>query len=351
MTKFSQRVFGQTPDGQDIIIYTLTNGKGSQIEISTFGAAIVSVRVPDHNGAMADVCLGYKDAATYIHDDAASGKTVGRVTNRIANGRMTIDGKEYQLETNNGPNHLHGGTDGWGNRNWTGKVDGERLFLTLKSDDGDQGYPGEVNAEAIYTFDDNNNLEIEYNATTNKTTPVNMTNHIYFNLSGDGSGTILDHELRLNCAKVLEMNSNQIPTGKLLDTAGTVMDFKNYRAFGPGLHDNFNYLRACRGYDHPFVVDNWKPGKLCDVGELRDPRTGRKVTVKSTQPSVMVYTGNWLGGKDAVAKSGAPYIDYAGVALECQGFPDAVNHPEFPSVVLHPGEKYHHRIIYTFGCC
>ena len=200
------------------------------MKISNFGAAIVSVTMPDREGRMADVVLGYKHPEGYFFDGAASGKSVGRCANRIASGRMTIEGKEYSLEVNNGPNHLHGGTKNFANRLWESRVETNRVVMSLLSEDGDQNYPGELNVEAVFDFDDDNALEITYLAKTDKTTVVNLTNHVYFNLAGDGSGSILDHELRLNSSKVLEMNDKQIPTGKLLDAAGTPQDFRQFRS-------------------------------------------------------------------------------------------------------------------------
>ena len=262
---------------------------------------------------------------------------------------MTVEGKDYVLEVNNGANHLHGGTKNFANRIWESRVETNRVVMSLISEDGDQGYPGELCVEAAFDFDDDNALEITYLARTDKTTVVNLTNHVYFNLAGEGSGSVLDHELRLNSSKILEMNERQIPTGKLLDAAGTPQDFSQFRSFRPGIDSEFNHIRDFKGYDHPFVVDGWKPNILGEVGCLREPRSGRSVTVLSSQPSVMIYTGNWLAGGCPETKSGGRYADYDGVAMECQNYPDAVNHPEFPSPLLHPGETYCQKIVFRFG--
>ena len=304
MVTIEQHVWGMTPEGEAIILYTMRNDKGAEVKISNFGAAIVSVTMPDREGRMADVVLGYKHPEGYFFDGAASGKSVGRCANRIASGRMTIEGKEYSLEVNNGPNHLHGGTKNFANRLWESRVETNRVVMSLLSEDGDQNYPGELNVEAVFDFDDDNALEITYLAKTDKTTVVNLTNHVYFNLAGEASGSVLDHELQLNCSKVLEMNDKQIPTGKLLDAAGTPQDFRDYRPFRPGIDAEFNHIRDFKGYDHPFVIDGWQPNILGEVGELREKSSGRCVKVLSSQPSVMVYTGNWLAGGCPQTKSG-----------------------------------------------
>lgn len=344
-----QHVWGMTPEGEAIIRYTLRNAQGAEVQLSNYGAGILSVTVPDREGRMADVVLGYKHPEGYFFDGAASGKSVGRCANRIAFGRMSIEGQEYALEVNNGPNHLHGGMKGFANRVWESRVETNRVVMSLTSDDGDQHYPGELNVEAIFDFDDDNSLEITYLAKTDKTTVVNLTNHVYFNLAGEGSGTILDHELRLNSSTALEMNDRQIPTGRALDVAGTPQDFRTFRPFRAGIDSEFNNIRNFRGYDHPFPIDGWAPNILCEVGELREPVSGRRVEVFSSQSSVMIYTGNWLAGGCPETKSGGRYADYDGVAIECQNYPDAVNHPEFPSPLLHPGELYCQKIVFRFG--
>ncbi len=350
MIQIEQHVWGATPEGEAIILYTLRNDRGAEVRISNFGATIVSATMPDREGRMADVVLGYARPESYFHDGPAAGKSVGRCANRIALGRMTIDGKAYQLEINNGQNHLHGGTKNFANRVWESRVETNRVVMTLLSEDGDQGYPGELTVEAVFDFDDDNALELTYRARTDRTTVVNLTNHVYFNLAGEASGDILDHELQLHSSQVPEMNEYQIPTGRMLDVEGTPQDFRTFRAFRPGIDAAFNRIRDFRGYDHPFAIDGWKPGILGEAGTLRDPKSGRTVTVLTSQPSVMIYTGNWLAGSPET-KSGGRYEDHAGVAIECQNFPDAVNRPEFPSPLLHPGETYCQKIVFRFGTC
>lgn len=349
MVDIEQHVWGATPEGEAIILYILRNERGSEVRLTNMGAAIVSVKFADRNGKIDDVALGYRDAESYIGDGACSGKSVGRVANRIARGRMTVEGVEYSLEINNGVNHNHGGSKGFANRLWESRVETNRVVFSLTSDDGDQNYPGELNVEAVYDFDDEDSLEVTYLAKTDRTTPVNMTNHLYWNLSGEGSGTIHDHELRLNCSKVLEADATQIPTGRLLDVEGTPMDFRTFRRLGDGIDSEFNRIRDFRGYDHFWVLDGWRKNILSEIGELRDPKSGRCVRVLTSQAGTMVYTGNWLSGGCPVTKSGGRYEDWAGVAIECQNYPDAVNRPEFPSVLLHPGELYCQKIVFRLG--
>lgn len=341
-----QNVWGATPEGEAIIIYTLKNALGSEVQLTNVGAAIVSVKYADRDGNIDDVVLGYRDAMSYFGDGAASGKSVGRVANRIAGGIMTVDGVEYRLEINNGPNHLHGGSKGYANRLWESRVETNRVIFSLVSEDGDQGYPHEVSVEAIYDFDDENNLEITYMAKSDGTTPVNLTNHVYWNLAGESSGTIFDHELQLNASKVLDMNEVQIPTGKLLDVKGTPQDFTAWRRLGQDIGSIYNHMDLFRGYDHFFVVDGWQKNILGEVGSLRCEKTGRVVEILSSQPGCMVYTGNWLSGGCPITKSGGRYEDYAGVAIECQTHPDAIHHDNFPSILLHEGELYCQKIVF-----
>lgn len=345
-----QHIWGSTPEGEGIILYTMRNERGSEVQLCNIGASIVGVKFADRNGNIDDIALGYKDPLSYIGDGAASGKSVGRVAGRIARGQMTIEGVEYRLEVNNGPNHLHGGSKGFANRYWEGRVETNRVVFSYVAEDMEQGYPGELVVEAIYDFDDEDNLEITYLAKSSKTTVCNLTNHLYWNLHGEGSGkTILDHELKLNCSEVLEMDTVQIPTGKLLAVKGTALDFTEGRVFGDEIDSEFNNIRNFRGYDHCFKVDGWQKNILGEVGELRCEATGRKVTVLSSQPAAVLYTGNWLAGGCPKTKSDKYYDDYAGVAIECQAYSDAVHHPHFPSIELQAGELYCNKIVFKLG--
>lgn len=343
-----QQIWGITPEGDAIILYTMTNSSGASIKLTNYGAAIVSIIVPDSKGVMADVALGYGKWQDYVSDGPAMGKSVGRYANRIARGKFTLDGKEYRLAVNNGPNHLHGGPSGFQNRVWDARVETNRVVFSYISAAGEEGYPGELNVEACFDWDDECNLEITYFAKTDAATIVNLTNHVYFNLKGDGQGDILDHELQLNCEFFLPTDSTAIPTGVLENVEGTPMDFLNAHLIGERIEQDYIHLTYGKGYDHCWAIAGYKKGKMSYAGELYEATSGRTVTISTTQPGIQVYTGNWLEGSP-LSKAGVEYIDRSGVALECQAFPDSPNRANFPSVVLTPDEVYQEQIVYRFG--
>ena len=310
-----------TAEGQTVLVYKLTNARGASVELCNIGASVRSIVVPDRDGNMADVALGYKEWQSYIDDPAAMGKSVGRYANRIAGGRFELNGAEYLLARNNGPNHLHGGVDGFARRVWESSVEGDFVVFTLTSEDGDQGYPGELTVQAEYYWSDDCELEITYRAVSNADTIVNLTNHMYLNLAGEASGSVLDHHLQLDCSKFLPNDAVQIPTGEAHEVEGTPMDFRVAKRFAEGINSDFNFMQQVRGYDHCWVVDGWKKNILGRVGCLSCEASGRKVEVLSSQPGVQVYTGNWLQGTPTT-KSGGRYRDHDGVAIECQAGPD-----------------------------
>lgn len=349
MVVIEQDLWGMTDEGEAIVRYRMRNAHGAEVELTNLGAAITAVRVPDRTGGIDDVAIGYGEAAAYWHDPANAGKSIGRFANRIGEGRMTVEGETFRLERNCGRNHLHGGSNGFANRIWESRVEVNRIVMNLQSPDGDQGYPGELTVEAVFDFDDDNALEITYRAATDRTTVVNLTNHLYVNLDGECAGCVLDHELRLNASQAPETDNRQLPTGRLLDIAGTALDFREFRPLRAGIDDEFNHIRDCGGYDHAFALDGWRPGILQAAGELRSHRSGRRMEILTSQPCVVLYTGNGLAGGCPPSKSGRRYDDYDGVAIECQNFPDAVNRPEFPSALLRPGEIYCQKILYRFS--
>lgn len=335
-----------SPKG-DITLYTLENAAGASVTLSSLGAGITSVIVPDKNGLMADVTLGYANEADYLYDGPCAGKIPGRFANRIKEGHFTIDGKEYSLAINNGPNALHGGPEGFQNQLWDSVVEDNKVIFTLQSPDGDEGYPGNMTVTATYEWTEDNTLSLDIKAVTDAKTVVNLTNHVYFNLSGHNHGSMTGHRLWLNASTYLPTDPTQIPLGEKAPVAGTPMDFTTERAIGDGMYAPFEALKIGKGYDHCWAIDNWVKGEMKHVATLSDTVSGRSVEVHSTQPGIQVYGGNWLAGCPE-GKDGAVYHDYAAVALECQGFPDAPNKPEFPSALLSPGEEYHEIITFKF---
>lgn len=328
--------------------YTLKNSKGASVVLSNLGAAIVAINVPDRDGKIADIALGYEKAESYIGDGPCLGKCPGRFANRIAVGRFTLEGKEYELPINNGPNHLHGGPEGFQNKIWESReVDGAVEFMYF-SEDGEAGYPGNLKVVAHYEWSEDNELKLTFTAETDKTTVVNLTNHAYFNLDGEGSGTIEDHILRLNASEFLPTDENLIPLGESAPVAGTPMDFVNPKALGKDLRADYPAIKYGKGYDNCFLIDGYVPGQLQEAAELYSEKTGRVLNIFTTQPAVQVYTGNWLGGCPA-GKNGHTYNDYYGVAIECQHYPDSPNQPEYPTTVLRPGEVYSEAIIFAFS--
>ena len=344
-----QNIWGFTPQGEAVIIYTMTNSRGAYVRLTNIGAAVVSVVVPDRDGALADVVLGYDDFRSYFIDGPCMGKTAGRYATRIGHARFTLDGREYRLTPNcAGRHHLHGGGEGgFANKLWDSRVETDRVVFSLYSPDGDQGYPGDLDAEVVYDWNDDCELEITLYARTSAPTVVNLTNHAYFNLRGEGNGNALSNRLQLHASNYLETDSDQITTGRLVPVAGTPMDFRAEKAIGDEIGADYEALRIGAGYDHCWAIDGWEPGRLTPFGHLYDPESGRRMTISSTQPGVQIYTGNWLEGAPR-SQSGREYRNRDGVAIECQAFPDSPNKPEFPSAALRPGEIYKQTILYRF---
>lgn len=383
--EITQQVWGMTPEGDAIILYTMRNSHGAEVLLTNIGASIVGVRVPDRKGHLADVALGYDNPMSYFGDGAAMGKSVGRFANRIGHARFELDGAEYLLPRNKGVHHLHGGDKGFANRLWTGRVEGDRVVFGYVSADGEEGYPGELGAEVVYDWDDNSVLEITMFARSNKPTIVNFTNHSYWNLAGESSGSVLDHELTLHADYFLGTNDDQICMGPMVCVEGTPMDFRVAKPLGRDIEDAYPPLRQGFGYDHCWVVKGGTAfgvassvvssvsgaivadsGASCSCGakalpasaavtaavlpaaELYDPASGRYVRFSTDQPGVQVYAGNFLAG-GPMGKSGRPYADRDGVALECQGLPNSPNVSTFPSQRLNPDETYERHIKLEFG--
>lgn len=343
-----QHILGFSDGGDAIVMYEMVNAGGARIRLINIGAALVSVEVPDKNGKLTDVCLGFKMPDYYLKETAAMGKSVGRYANRIALGRFSLNGKEYSLATNNGVNHLHGGPTGFQYRIWTSRVETNRVVFSYVSPNGEEGFPAEVGVEAVYDWSDDNELEITYFAKSDGDTIVNLTNHAYFNLNGESSGSVLSQTLQLNCSEYLPTDETQIPLGNLVSVKDTPMDFTTAKALGKDIEANFEALRIGAGYDHAWAIDGWEKGKLSYVGELYSVDSGISMSIHTTQPGVQVYTGNWLKGCGE-SKSGRMYENRDGVAIECQNFPDSPNKPQFPSPVLHEDDVYEEHIVYKFS--
>lgn len=348
MMKIEKELWGKSPCGKDIFKYRMTNSSGAYVELSDIGASIVAVVVPDREGRMADVALGYREPLGYFGDGPCMGKVPGRYANRIAGGRFTLDGKEYVLPVNNDPNHLHGGPEGFQNKVWESREHDSGVEFMYFSEDGEMGYPGNVKAVARYEWSEACELTLILTAGTDAPTVVNLTNHAYFNLDGEGNGNILNHELKLNASEYLPTDDGLIPLGDSEPVAGTPMDFVNAKAIGKDINEDFDALKYGKGYDSCWVIDGCAGESVRFAAELYSPASGRVLQMYTTQPGVQVYTGNWLSGSPE-GKCGRGYEDYEGVAIECQRFPDSPNKPDYPSPVLRPGETYHEAIIYSFG--
>ncbi|MBU6299200.1 MAG: galactose mutarotase, partial [Alphaproteobacteria bacterium] len=331
-------------------IYTLTNKNGLEARIMTYGATLVALKAPDRNGHMADIVLGFDSLEPYVAGVPFYGATIGRFANRIANGRFTLDGVTYQLPKNDGPNSLHGGTKGFDKRVWTAQPaegkDGPELKLTYVSADGEEGYPGELTIHVTYQLRNENALSIEYQATTTKATPVNFTNHSYFNLSGDFNRDILHDVMMINADKFTPVNAALIPTGELRPVAGTPFDFRKPTVIGARINDNNEQLHFAHGYDDNWVLVKPRPGAMSLAAMVSDPETGRVVEVRTTEPGIQFYTGNFQDGKPA--GKGTVYKYRTGLTLETQHFPDSPNQPSFPSTILRPGHTFVSRTEFIF---
>lgn len=348
--KITKESFGKLKDGKEVSIFTLVNAKGCKARITNYGAKIVSIEVPDRNGKMADVTLGYNNAEGYEAGDHFFGAIVGRYANRIAKGKFTLDGTEYKLALNNGSNTLHGGPTGFHSQIWNAEIvttdNYPSLKLTYHSPDMQEGYPGNMDVIVIYTWTADNALKIEYEATSDKNTVCNLTNHVYFNLKGEGNGDILGHEVMINADAFTPVDSTLIPTGELRPVKGTPFNFLPAVAVGKRIGEKYDQLILGKGYDHNFVLKT-KNSISVIAASAYEPVSGRMVEVYTTEPGIQFYTGNFLDGTQT-GKAGKPYNFRNGLCFEAQKFPDSPNHPAFPSCVLKKGDKYNQTTIYKF---
>ncbi len=339
--------FGKFEDGTEIEQYTLTGAGGASMKVITYGGIVTELKVPDKDGKLADVCLGFDKLEDYVKSSPYFGCITGRVANRIAGGKFSLDGKDYKLATNNGENHLHGGKSGFDKKVWKADVINVKgvagVQLKYTSKDGEEGYPGTLNVVVTYTLNEKNEWRVHYSATTDKATPVNLTQHAYFNLGGHDSGDILGHELMINAEKYTPTDKTLVPTGKIEPVKDTPFDFTTPTAIGKRIKD----IKADPvGYDLNYVLKDGKGMRL--AATVTDPKSGRVLTVSTTEPGIQLYTGNFLDGK-VKGKGGAEYKQYGAFCLETQHFPDSINQKDFPTVVLQPGKIYEHTTVFSFS--
>lgn len=348
-------VWGKMADGRAIHRFTITNASGAQVSIMELGAAVTAVVVPDRDGELADVALGYHAPLDYVTNNSPQfGLVIGRYANRIAGGKFTLDGTEYKLATQGrSPSTMHGGPEGFGTRLWKGievhSPQGDGVQFQLVSDDGDQGFPGSMVATVTYVWTENNDLQIDYYATTTKPTVVNLTNHSYFNLAGAGNGDVLSQQLTIDADYYMEALPDNTPTGQILKVEGTPFDFSKGKPVGQDIDANDPQMVANRGYNVQYIVRrSTVPGQVAEAGRLYDPGSGRELRILTTEPGVFLYTANFIS-TERVMKGGVRYPLRAGVALETQHFPDSPNWPHFPRTTLMPGQTFHSRTIFDFG--
>ena len=342
--------FGTMPDGTPVEVFTLSNAGGMEVRAINYGGIITSIRVPDRDGAPGDVVLGFGRLGDYLtKNDPFFGAIIGRYGNRIAAGRFTLEGQTYTLATNNGPNHLHGGNKGFDKVFWTAEPVAGKNAVTFSrtSADGEEGYPGNLKVQVTYTLTEKNELMVDYFATTDKPTVVNLTQHTYFNLAGHGSGAILGHQLMLNADRYTPVGETLIPTGEVAAVAGTPFDFRKATAIGARIDEAHPQLKNGLGYDHNWVLNRTGSG-LQQAARVIEPKSGRTLEVRTTEPGIQFYSGNFLDGK-LTGKEGAVYRHRTGFCLETQHFPDSPNQPSFPSTTLRPGEEYKTSTVFTFG--
>jgi aldose 1-epimerase len=345
----AREAFGRTGEGIPVEVFSLTNKAGVEIKAISFGAIITSIRIPDRTGALADVTLGFDSLDGYLKEHPFFGAVVGRYGNRIGKASFTLDGRTYKLAANNGPNHLHGGVRGFDKYVWTAEVlNGVTgVAFTRTSPDGEEGYPGTVQARVSYVLSETSELSIAYRATTDKATPINLTQHTYFNLAGHNAGSIVDHELTLAADRYTPVDSTLIPTGELASVAGTPLDFRQPTRIGARIDDPHQQIKFGMGYDHNWVI-NRKGDGLQLAARVYEPKSGRTLEVQTTEPGVQFYTGNFLDGT-LKGKGGAAYNRRNGFCLETQHYPDSPNKPAFPSTIVKPGQTYQSQTVWRFG--
>ena len=344
MTTIVSKEFGHTKDGRKVTAFEMRNENGIFIRILDFGCTIQSIVLPDRNGTPTDVALGYDDVASYEEGSCFYGAIVGRYANRIKGGHFVLDGKEYQLEKNSpdGTNHIHGV---FAKRLFDAKVEGETLVMHYLSPALEEGYPGNLDFTVRLTLGEDNALTLDYEATTDQVTILNVTNHCYFNLDGIDGGTVLDHRVWLNCIAFTEYSDTFTPTGRIIPVEGTPLDFRKEQLVSDHFNDDYQQLRICTGYDHNMIIDG-KDGELKPIGTIKSDKTGISLEAFTTEPAIQFYTGNYIQFDTPLGKNGVRYPKHAGICMEAQHYPDSINHPNFPNTILRPGQTYRQKTIY-----
>ena len=342
--KITKSDFGTTNTGENINIYHLENASGAYVEVIDYGCRLVKIVVPDRDGNMTDVCLGFDSIEDYEKDTASLGAVVGRVANRIKDGRFSLNGKDYQLAINNGTNHLHGGIIGYGSKPWESKIKDDKLVLTMHSPDGDEGYPGNLILTVTYGWSEDNELSILYEASTDADTLFNVTNHGYFNLNGEGTGDILSHELFIDADAITELDDSQAPTGQFIDVDDTPFDFRTMHTIGKFMHSDYEQFKKFGTYDHNFVINGTG---LREAAALQSKESGIRMTCFTDQPGMQIYVANQP--QALLGKDGKRYDAFTSVCLETQHFADSINHDNFPSIVLKPEEPFRSKTLYHFS--
>ncbi len=344
-TSIKQRAFGKLASGKEATLYTLSNSNGVQVDVCDYGATLVALRCPDREGNIGNIVLGFHSIEAYLESDAYLGATVGRFANRIADGKFELKEKQYSLDINGTPNHIHGGVDGFDKRMWHANVlsqEASAIRFSLFSPDGDQGYPGNLSMHCVYRLENDNRLTIAFDATCDQSTPISITNHSYFNLAG--SASVLDHWLTLDADFYTPMNQQQIPTGEIAPVADTPFDFRSAHQIGERINDNHEQLKITSGYDQNFITKAQQHGGVVHAAKLRDEPSGRQLDIFTDAPAMQVYTANFL--------EGAPQLNlvrHSSICIEPQNFPDAPNNNAFPSCILHPGETYKNTIVFAIS--
>lgn len=350
MIDIEQRLWGMTNEGEAIILYSMKNAQGVEIRCTNLGARVVGVLTPDRRGELKDILLGYQTAENYLNDSSYMGACLGRCAGRLANGQFELGGNTYVLDRNEGRHHLNGGVNGFSSKLWESRVETNRIVMSLASTDGEGNYPGEIHTEVIFDLDEEGGFELTYLAKSNRDTLLDMSHHLLFDLTGnDGKEDILNHELQINAHRTAEINLWQLPTGRLFDVEGSALDFTQFHTIGERIASKEHLISELEGYAHPYLIDGWQQDILGEVATLREPTYGRQLTLLSSQPALILETGNLLSSESQISKTGHHYASHSGLSLTMQHLPDAIHHPEFQTPILKAEELYCQKTVLRFS--